>query len=123
LLDQAYHLNDFENENITPLQINEKYTNEFYSLPFVANTYSHLRYTHLVGYGAKYYSYVVSKAIAAKIWSDCFEKDPLNRAAGEKYRSQLLEYGGERRARELISSLIGFDLNNDDLVKSLTKNI
>lgn len=123
MLDQAYHLTDFENEQTTPLEINEKYTNEFYSLPFVANTHSHLRYTHLVGYGAKYYSYVVSKAIAAKIWSECFEKDPLNRTAGQNYRSKLLEHGGERRAHELISSLIGFDLNNDDLVKSLTQHI
>ena len=123
LLDQAYHLTDFEQDNITPLEINEKYTNEFYSLPFVANTYTHLRYNHLIGYGAKYYSYVVSKAIAARIWTDVFEKDPLSRQAGENYRKKLLEHGGEIKADKLISSLIGFDLNTNDLVKSLTKNI
>lgn len=123
LLDQAYHLNDFDNGNKTPMEINELYTNEFYSLPFVKNTNSHLRYTHLVGYGAKYYSYVVSKAIAAKIWSECFEKDPLSRTAGENYRKKLLEHGGEIRAHELLSSLLGCELNNEDLVKSLTKNV
>lgn len=123
LLDQAYHLNDFDRDAKTPVQINEQYTNEFYSLPFVPNTNTHLRYTHLVGYGAKYYSYVVSKAIAAKIWSECFEKDPLSREAGENYRKKLLEFGGERHAHELLSSLLGVELKNEDLVKSLTQNI
>ena len=89
----------------------------------MANTYTHLRYNHLIGYGAKYYSYVVSKAIAARIWTDVFEKDPLSREAGENYRKKLLEHGGEIKADKLISSLIGFDLNTNDLVKSLTKNI
>ena len=123
LLDQAYHLTDFDKENKTPIQINEQYTNEFYSLPFVSNTNTHLRYTHLVGYGAKYYSYVVSKAIAAKIWSECFSKDPLSREAGENYRKKLLEHGGERHARELLSSLLNVELKNEDLVKSLIQNI
>ena len=123
LLDQAYHLTDFEKENLKPIDIVEKYTNKYSCLPFVKGTHSHLRYTHLVGYGAKYYSYVVSKAIAAKIWSECFEKDPLSTHAGENYRKKLLEFGGEKRPEELIKSLIGFDLETDSLVKSLVENI
>jgi intermediate peptidase len=124
ILDQAYHLTDFDNSNQQPIDIVEKYTNEYYSLPFVKNTYSHLRYTHLVGYGAKYYSYVVSKAIAAKIWTECFEADPLSSTAGQNYRKKLLEFGGEKRPQELIKSLIGIDLESTDtLIKSLVQTL
>ena len=122
-LDQAFHLTDFDNDKITPLEVVEKYTNKYHSLPFVPNTYWHLRFSHLVGYGGKYYSYSVSKAIAAKIWTECFEKDPLSRTAGENYRKKLLEFGGERRPQELINSLIGFEMNDSTLGSALTQHI
>ncbi len=77
----------------------------------------------MVGYGAKYHSYIVSKAIAAKIWSECFDKDPLSSNAGEGYRVKLLEYGGEKQPQELIRSLIGFNIDNHSLVKSLTQHL
>lgn len=123
MLDQAFHLTDFEKTGLKPVDLIEKYTNEYHSLPYVQGTHWHLRYTHLVGYGAKYYSYLVSKAIASKIWSDCFEKDPLSPTAGENYRKKLLEFGGEKRPEELINSLIGLDVQNGALVNSITKNI
>ncbi len=123
MLDQAFHTIDFDNENVRPVDIVEKYTNEYHSLKHVPGTYWHLRYTHLVGYGAKYYSYLISKAIASKIWFDCFEKDPLNSTAGENYREKLLQYGGEKRPPELISSLIGFNINTESLVESLAVNL
>jgi len=123
LLDQAYHLTDFDKGDVRPIDVVEKYTNQYHSLPFVKNAHSHLRYTHLVGYGAKYYSYVVSKAIAARIWSECFEKEPLSATAGENYRKKLLQFGGEKRPEELIKDLIGFDLETDSLVDSLVHNL
>ena len=79
--------------------------------------------SHLVGYGAKYHSYIVSKAIAAKIWAECFERDPLNSTAGENYRKKLLEFGGEKQPQELISSMIGFNIETNSLVKSLTQHL
>lgn len=120
MLDQAFHSADLADR---PVDIIEKYTNKYHCLPYVNNTHWHLRYTHLVGYGAKYYSYLVSKAIASKIWTDCFENDPLNSNAGEQYRKKLLQFGGEKRPEELINSLIGFDIHSSSLVDSLTKNI
>jgi hypothetical protein len=38
---------------------------------------------------------------------------------GEKYRSKLLAFGGERKPQELIDSLMGFNVNNKSLVNSL----
>jgi intermediate peptidase len=123
MLDQEFHLTDFDNTSLRPIDLIEECTTKYYSLPFVANTHWHLRFTHLVGYGAKYYSYLVSKAIASNIWTECFEKDPLNSTAGANYRDKLLQFGGERRPQELISSLVGFDVENKSLVKSLTRHI
>jgi intermediate peptidase len=119
MLDQAFHLSDFTNVDLKATSLIEKYTNEFHSLSYVPGTNWHLRFNHLVGYGAKYYAYLVSKAIAAQIWSELFRKDPLSSTAGENYRQKLLEFGGEKRPDELISSLIGFNLNTKSLVNSL----
>lgn len=124
MLDQAFHIEDLGSTNQRPVDLIKKYTEQYHSLPYVDGTNWHLRFTHLVGYGAKYYSYLVSKAIASNIWTECFERDPLSSTAGDKYRKRVLEFGGERRPQELINSLLQSDITqNQSLVKSLTQHL
>lgn len=53
-------------------------------------------FTHLAGYGGTYYSYIFDKAIADRIWIERFERDPLSREAGERFKERLLRHGGGR---------------------------
>lgn len=63
-----------------------------------ADEYStwHAKFPHLFSYGAVYYSYLLDRAIAEKVWKGLFEKDPWSRAAGDKYRRSILSWGGTR---------------------------
>lgn len=82
-----------------------------------------MRFSHLVGYGAKYYSYLMSKAISSWMWNTYFEKDPLNRAAGEKFRRECLAHGGGIPSRKLVSNYLGIEVEADNLSDSLINEI
>ena len=102
LLDQALH-----DENVLDFQEEEAFDN-FDStviyhklekdLQVFADLWStwHGKFPHLFSYGAVYYSYLLDRAIAEKIWKGLFEKDPWNRDAGEKYKRSILKWGGTR---------------------------
>lgn len=121
ILDQVFHGEYPLNKR--PIDIVANYTRDYYHLPFVNDTYWHQRFSHFISYGSKYYSYLVSKAIATKIWSHCFANDPLSSTAGENYRHKFLSHGGERKPQDLIDSLIGFNVNNKSLVNSLVESL
>lgn len=71
----------------------------------VPGTLPHLRFTHFVGYGAIYYSYLYAHCLAAQLWQRHLAADPLGRAAGERLRRQLLEPGGARDPHDLLEGL------------------
>lgn len=56
-----------------------------------------------MGYGAKYYSYLLSRAVASLLWTRCFAQDPLSRCLRLRLRPQLApggraDVGGEAAA-------------------------
>jgi intermediate peptidase len=55
-------------------------------------------FSHLYMYGATYYSYLFDRAIAHKVWSDVFTagERALDRDAGEKFKGEVLRWGGGR---------------------------
>lgn len=95
---------------------------EFSPLPYVPDTAWFLRFNHLYGYGAKYYSYMWARAVASLIWGSCFQDNPFSRERGERYGAMLRPGGGEH-PRTLVADLLGFSPTVDDLVDALCSDV
>lgn len=102
LLDQVLHdekVVDFGNhesfENFSSTSVYHQLEGE---LKVFADKWStwHGKFPHLFSYGAVYYSYLLDRAIAEKVWNGLFKDDPWSRAAGEKYKESILKWGGAR---------------------------
>lgn len=120
MLDHVYHKGKLEGSTTEVLKnIQEKY----YGLSYIENTAWQLRFSHLVGYGAKYYSYLISRAIASWIWQTYFQNDPLNRTAGEKYRWECLVHGGGKPPSLLVSDFLSKSANPSNFANSLLNEI
>lgn len=91
-------------------------------IDYVEGTASFLRFNHLYGYAAKYYSYLWARAVACLIWKSCFEADPFSRPVGERYR-QMLKFGGGVHPWTLVEEMLGFEPTVDDLVEALYADI
>lgn len=73
------------------------------------------QFGHLVGYGASYYCYLFDRAIADRVWDHVFKQDPTNRASGEKWKNQVLKWGGSRNPWELVADVLDIpELVNGD---------
>ena len=113
LLDQAYH-------SSLPLDKNGGFdsTEVFFG---VYDRYGSVRepretnaqgfFGHLVEYGATYYSYLFDRAIAGKIWKEVFrggmDDGGVDREAGERYKQEVLKWGGGRSGWACISGVLG----------------
>ncbi|CAG2062085.1 unnamed protein product, partial [Timema podura] len=116
VLDQVYHgAHPLERSLVDTLA---ELQNKYYGIPHVPNSAFHLRFSHLVGYGAKYYSYLLSRAVASWIWYQYFEQEPLNRHSGERYRRECLAHGGGKPSRELVAQFLGKEVTPSNLVPS-----
>ncbi|KAG7205671.1 hypothetical protein KM043_007621 [Ampulex compressa] len=120
MLDHVYHSGKLQKSTTDILKdVQEGY----YGLPYVKNTAWQLRFSHLVGYGAKYYSYLISRAIASWIWQTYFKNDPFSRSAGDRYREQCLAHGGGKPSSKLVSDFLNKEANAQNFAKSLLQEI
>ncbi len=79
---QAYHGELRQGESTSGVL--ERVQGEYHSLPHVPGTAPQLRFSHLVGYGARYYSYLLARSVASAIWQKNFQKDPYAGAEGKR---------------------------------------
>ncbi|CAD7014867.1 unnamed protein product [Ceratitis capitata] len=121
-LDHEYHSGPVPRNGSTTDTLVDVQT-KYYSLPYVENTAWQLRFSHLVGYGAKYYSYLISKTIASWIWQTYFEDNPLNRESGEKYRREILAHGGGIPSKQLVTNFLNRNMTPQILAQSLLHEI
>ncbi|XP_043477503.1 mitochondrial intermediate peptidase [Leptopilina heterotoma] len=120
MLDQVYHSQELERDTTSILADIQR---DYYTLPYIENTAWQLRFSHLVGYGAKYYSYLTSRAIASWIWQTYFQNDPLSRSSGEKYRRECLAHGGGKPPSKLVSDFLNKEASPSNFAKSLLNEI
>ena len=81
-----------------------------------------LRFNHFYSYGARYYSYLWSRAVSGLIWRKCFRDDPFSWEAGERLRT-MLQYGGGLPPMQLVRDMLGFEPSIADLVEALCDDI
>ncbi|XP_076395514.1 mitochondrial intermediate peptidase isoform X2 [Megachile rotundata] len=120
MLDQVYHSKKLEKSTTDVLR---EIQGKYYELPYIENTAWQLRFSHLVGYGAKYYSYLISRAIATWIWQTYFQADPFNRTAGDRYRKECLVHGGGKPPSTLVSDFLNKEASASNFAKSLLNEI
>ena len=75
-------------------------------IPHAPGTSFQTQFGHLYGYGATYYSYLFDRAIASHVWRKVFSNEPLNRELGEKYKEQILRYGGGKDPWQMLGALL-----------------
>ncbi len=112
-----------------PLETNENVLDRYallhskYSpIEHIPNTATISRFNHFYSYGAKYYSYLWSRAVASLIWKSCFADDPFSAECGAKYR-EMLRHGGGIHPSILVKNLLGYDPSISDLVNALYDNV
>ena len=104
ILDQLYHGKPENQFNSSKIWFNLQ--KEKGLLAPIENNNWQVNFTHLYGYGAVYYSYLFDRAIASKVWSTLFSKNPLSRESGEIFKSKLLKFGGGKDPWELLSNVL-----------------
>ncbi|KAI5962764.1 OCT1 [Candida theae] len=67
----------------------------------------HGKFPHLFSYGAVYYSYLLDRAIAEKLWKGLFDKDPWSHEAGIKYKESVLKWGGTKDPWLCLADALG----------------
>lgn len=88
----------------------------------VEGTHPYASFGHLTDYGAKYYTYQWSNAIAEELLSK-FKKDGLrNKKTANEYRHKILAITGTQPASELVKDFLGRDFGVDAYAKKLSKS-
>ncbi|KAF7991339.1 hypothetical protein HCN44_002901 [Aphidius gifuensis] len=120
MLDHVYYLNSLEQPSTNILKDIQQ---NYYGLPYVENTAWQHRFSHLVSYGAKYYSYLISRSIASWIWQIYFKNDPLSRCSGEKYRRECLAHGGGKHPSKVVSDFLNEKTSPANFAKPLINEV
>ncbi|XP_072939851.1 mitochondrial intermediate peptidase [Epargyreus clarus] len=121
-LDQQYHGPNAALVGQTT-DVLKKVQKQYYGLPYVENTAWQHRFSHLIGYGAKYYSYLISRALAWSVWKRHFEAAPLSRAAGTALRRGVLRHGGARPPQEILQEYLGIEITPNNLALALAEEL
>ncbi|KDQ63283.1 hypothetical protein JAAARDRAFT_29301 [Jaapia argillacea MUCL 33604] len=106
MLDQTYHTSSVLERDFDSTAALAHLQSARGLIPYVPGTSWQTQFGHLFGYGATYYSYLFDRAIASRVWRKMFSHDPLNRETGEKYKREILQYGGGKDPWAMVGALL-----------------
>lgn len=89
----------------------------------VEGTHWQTRFSHLLYYGAGYYSYLYAKCFASTIWERVCKDDPLSLETGTAIRTKFLQHGGAKDPAQLLNDLAGDGITrcqNGGIVPNIT---
>jgi len=112
IMDQTFHTGYDGTE--TTDKVLQKIEQQHALVPAVEHGSWHHRFGHFAAYGAKYHAYLVSKAVASRIWTRCFQNNPFDREMGERYKREMLRHGGGKHPILMYETMLEekFDLQN-----------
>ncbi|KAI8575424.1 hypothetical protein K450DRAFT_180861 [Umbelopsis ramanniana AG] len=105
-LDQRYHSPIAVQKEFSAAKVWHQLQNENGAFRGGENSMWPTQFTHLFGYGSGYYSYLFDRTLARRVWQSCFEKNPLDRENGMRFREQVLRWGGARDPWECVASVL-----------------
>ena len=76
-----------------------------------------------VGYGARYYSYLLARSVASNIWQKLFQKNPFDSDMGSLFRNECLSHGGGKPSSHIVADLLGHSVDPRELVDAVLKEI
>ena len=108
MLDQEYHAHPWTSTSDSTA-IYHSVWDKYSSVPEPAGTAWQGFFGHLYGYGATYYSYLFDRAIAGRVWSVVFGdgERSLDREMGERYKEEVLRWGGARDGWKCVAGVLG----------------
>lgn len=109
-VDQSYHSPLALSPSFSTTDILRDAHKTFNVIPHAEGTALQTQFGHFFGYGATYYSYLFDRAIAARIFGQQFAADPLSREAGEKFKKDVLRWGGGKEPWEMVGDVVGSDV-------------
>lgn len=115
LLDQNYHSADvvqvLENGQYNSTRVFHDTWDQHGSIAEPEGTAWQGFFGHLYGYGATYYAYLFDRAIARQVWRSVFRDGrntgAIDREAGEKFKNEVLRWGGSRDPWICLEGLMG----------------
>ena len=113
LVDQAYHSQFAQGTpgSLDSTKIFFEVYDKYSSVREPRETTPQAFFGHLVEYGGTYYSYLFDRAIAGKVWKEVFRSGQngggIDREAGERYKNEVLKWGGSRSGWACVSGVLG----------------
>lgn len=110
-LDQLYHSTaastpDFDSTSLYASLDREMHLPGAHHLSYTQGAFPQVKFGHLFGYGSTYYSYLLDRVIASKIWNHLFATNPLDREKGELFKTQCLKFGGGKDPWHILADVL-----------------